>query len=310
MSVPKEVSKSIIFSLSIISILAVLILMINYQKTGNQFGRIHQILTFQLNISCIFHCSSFFFLYINKGDSIILCNLEGILNITFLLTTLLFTVSISFMSYSSFSQTENSFFKQNLKCINIVLSCLCWGLPILLTSICYICYAIKGDRAMRKYENETCWLNDKIKEFIYAYIVILVVTLTIGAYYTIRLMIGVFQTVKNSSERNNEITPCSFLPFFINILTFAPFVVNMVLIFFFQIEGNIYGFITDCLECLSGVTFGVVYEIRKFKCVCSSKEEEGRISEIDHHRLYDDSEVSLNDSTLIEMDKIDKKIMY
>ena len=291
MQVPQEVSKPIIFSLSIISTLAILIIMINYKKSKGQFGRMHKILTFQLNISCIFHCSSFFFLYINIGDSFFLCNLEGIFIITFLLSTLLFTIAISFISFSSFSQTENSFFNQHLKCINIALSCLCWGLPILLTSICYICYAIKGAKAMRKYQNGTCWLNEQIIGFIYTYIIILIITLAIGTYYTIRLMIGVFIIVKSSSDKNNEITLCSFLPFFINILTFAPFVVNMILIFFCDIEGNIYGFITDCLECLSGVTFAVVYEIKKFQCVCSNKDKKKRISEIDPHQLFDNSTI-------------------
>ena len=104
----------------------------------------------------------------------------------------------------------------------------------------------------------------------------MLIGLSVGTLYTILLIIAVFKEIAQSHDYQQMYKITKFLPLFINVVTFAPFIINMVLIEFAKKEDPVFGLICECLECLSGVTFAVGYELNKVSCNKKRKPQTSR----------------------------------
>ena len=280
----KDLTKGLLFSLSILSILVIIVMQILFEEATTRSEKMHKKLCTQLNISCILHCASYLFMYIkiNKSNNP-LCHIEGILNIGFVLSTILFTVSISIILYYSFSSSEESYFRKHFSTIARVFSIISWCVPIVYIVTYYINCIMKDGfgSAMKIYQNGTCWLHEQYKGMIIYYMVLMLIGLSVGTLYTILLIIAVFKEIAQSHDYQQMYKITKFLPLFINVVTFAPFIINMVMIEFAKKEDPVFGLICECLECLSGVTFAVGYELNKVSCNKERKSSTFKISFVD-----------------------------
>lgn len=284
MSIQEELTKGLLFSLSVLSIIVIIVMQILFEEATTKYEKMHKRLCTQLNISCVLHCASYLFMYITiKEVRSPLCHIEGILNIGFVLSTILLTVSISIILYYSFSSSEESYFKKHFYTIARVSSLISWCVPIVYLVSYYINCSIKDSvlNAMSIYPNGTCWINNNYKGMIIYYMVLMVIGLGVGTIYTILLIIAVFKEISQSHDYKQIYKITKFLPLFINVITFAPFIINMTMIEFTKTENPIFSLICECLECLSGVTFAVGYEINKVSCNKEKRAPTSKISFVD-----------------------------
>ena len=72
----KDLTKGLLFSLSILSILVIIVMQILFEEATTRSEKMHKKLCTQLNISCILHCASYLFMYIKINKSNIpLCHI-------------------------------------------------------------------------------------------------------------------------------------------------------------------------------------------------------------------------------------------
>ena len=267
-----------IISIAIIGIISMIIMMLKYKKTITLVQTIRKRIIFQLNISCILHCFSHFFLISELKNNTVLCQVEGFLNFTFLLSTLIFTVQISFFSYHS--EGGNNCFNNHKYLINNIFSVLAWVIPICLCIICFFLTNLKPFILEENSKDYNCSLNldfNSLEILEYIYIAFLITGLLTNLIYTI-LMINrdCSSTNKEGGKNKRKYISCS-----INIFTYLPTIIQH----FIEIKkvDIPYGWIIliDGCECLSGIIYVFAFEFGNMNfCKKKSENEMERLGEL------------------------------
>lgn len=275
----KTIYLVIIISTAIIGIISMIIMMLKYKKTITLVQTIRKRIIFQLNISCILHCFSHFFLIANLEEEKILCQIEGALNFTFLLSTLLFTVQISFFSYHS--EGGNNCFNNHKNLINIIFSVLAWVIPFFLCFICFVSSNMEPFNFKKKSGDYNCSLKDNINSTIHILEIIYIILLISGLFTN--LLYTILMILRDCSSKNGEggKNKRKFISCSLNIITYLPTIIQHFIEF--NNEAIQFGWIIfiDFCECLSGIIYVIAFEFGNMNfCKKESENEMERLGEL------------------------------
>lgn len=273
----KTIYLVIIISTAIIGIISMIIMMLKYKKTITLVQTIRKRIIFQLNISCILHCFSHFFLIPDLSKNTELCQFEGALNFTFLLSTLIFTVQISFFSYHS--EGGNNCFNNHKNLINIIFSVLAWVIPFVLCFICFVSSNMKPFN-FKSTDDYNCSLNltfNSLEILEYIYIAFLITGLLTNLIFTILMIIrNCLSTNREGGKNKRKFISCS-----LNIVTYLPTIIQH----FIEIKKVSIPFewiiLIDFCECLSGIIYVIAFEFGNMNfCKKESENEMERLGEL------------------------------
>ena len=274
----KTIYLGIIISIAIIGIISMIIMMLKYKKTITLVQTIRKRIIFQLNISCILHCFSHFFLIPDLSKNTELCQFEGALNFTFLLSTLIFTVQISFFSYHS--EGGNNCFNNHKNLINIIFSVLAWIIPLCLCIICFFLTNWKPFTLESNSNDYNCSLNlnfNSLEILEYIYIAFLITGLLTNLIFTILMIIrNCLSTNREGGKNKRKYISCS-----LNIVTYLPTIIQH----FIDLKGTSIQFgwiiLIDSCECLSGIIYVIAFEFGNMNfCKKESENEMERLGEL------------------------------
>ena len=267
----------IIISTAIIGIISMIIMMLKYKKTITLVQTIRKRIIFQLNISCILHCFSHFFLIPDLSNNTELCQLEGALNFTFLLSTLIFTVQISFFSYHS--EGGNNCLNNHKNLINIIFSVLAWVIPFFLCFICFVSSNMEPF-TFKTTEDYNCSLNlnfNSLEILEYIYIAFLITGLLTNLIYTILMILRDCSSKNGEGGKNKR----KFISCSLNIITYLPTIIQH----FIELNEESIPFewiiFIDFCECLSGIIYVIAFEFGNMNfCKKESENEMERLGEL------------------------------
>ena len=249
-------------SLSSIGIIIIVLAFISYKKENQENKNIRKFILYQLNLSCILHCASHFTEIMDRFNTT-RCFIEGAITLATLLITLLFTVQMCVFAY--YDEKKNQFFKNHFKTISIISSAFSWIIPITLS-----CVLINSENAFVHLNDDyNCFFdknNKKSEIIIEIYVIILTLGLVVCLVYTCILFI------KNKNQRENENACKNSLNIFfgsINLITYFPTIIQIVLHLYEYDSPIAFVFITDAIEIMSGVIFVICYEHQNIK-ICSN----------------------------------------
>lgn len=123
-----------------------------YHNAGN-------ILVFQLSIACILFISSYCFPILDDDTPMSVCNFQALVNISFDMSTMFFTLGIAYTNYAAFVEPYK--FITHKKAILITISVVSWLIPLT--------FGISGI-VFNKFELGTtkiCWSRDPLYVIIF-----------------------------------------------------------------------------------------------------------------------------------------------
>lgn len=244
--IPKNLENILYYysaSLSVISIIPNLIIIFHFCIT--KYPRDNIIYVFQLAISSILHSTSFIF-------SSNFCQLQGFLNLTFELSSLLLTTSISFFIntiYHSIFPTQ----KEKNKSLLIV-SSFSWTIPFLIGVIPLIIGDFSRDKSI------ICWLtNDAL---IIAYCISVLLIIAENFYLMVTLMVQIKKELQHDPSLIQNFHSLSRY-ITIQLVVYAPFLAEQ---FFGLVQGIdsytvSFGWVMlrEGIDALSGALFAFCY---------------------------------------------------
>ena len=230
-------------SLSVISIVPNVILIFHFCITKNTRDNLCYV--FQLAISSILHSISFIF-------SSNFCKLQGFLNLTFELSSLLITTSISFFIntiYYNIFPTK----KEKNKSLLIV-SSFAWLIPLIIGIIPLIIDDFRPDKSI------ICWLNNDA--LIIAYCIFVLLIIAENFYLMLTLMLEIKRELKNDPSLIQNLHSLSRYVT-IQLVVYAPFLIEQ---FFGLVQGIdtytvSFGWVLlrEGIDALSGALFAFCY---------------------------------------------------
>lgn len=230
-------------SLSIISIVPNLLIIFHFFIT--KYNRNNIIYVFQLAISSILHSVSF--IIPNK-----LCKIQGFLNLTFELSSILWTTSISFFINTIYHNTFTTQKEKNKSMV--VVSLFAWIIPIIIGIIPLIIDDFTIDKGIM------CWLNNNALTIAYCIYVLLI--MAENFYLMIKLMIEIKRELKHDATLNQTLHSLSRYVT-IQLVVYAPFIAEQMFGLFQGIDTYTVSFgwvlLREGIDSLSGALFAFCY---------------------------------------------------
>ena len=275
-----------------------LVLLIIFRKKYHNLGNI---LVFQLSLACILFISSYCFpLLENDPDNQTtgVCHFQAMINITFDIATMFFTLGIAITNYMAFVEPDK--LMENKRIILLLISIISWIVPFIF-GLCGIIF-----KAFQLGATKICWPRTTV--YVSVFTGFIVIIFIVNMFYVIRLLIVIKRTISRGGSDIKYFGYFWHLIFYIiaQLLTHLPFIFDLVhhALYRFAYKESFPDVLWEKLlrdgsKTITGLIFAIVYccnlekwnEFKLFIC-CQS---EVIINELDESNEYAEIQLEEND---------------
>lgn len=198
----------------------ILVILIIFRK---KYHNSSNVLVFQLSLACILFISSYCFPLLENGPNNTttgVCYFQAMINITFDISTMFFTLGISYTNYIAFVKPDKLI--ENKNKILLIISVISWVFPFFFgaSGIIFDAFQLGATKI--------CW--PRTTKYVAAFTAIIVGIFIVNMYYVIRLLIVIKRTISKGSSDIKYFGYFWHLIFYIiaQLVTHLPFIFDLV----------------------------------------------------------------------------------